>query len=100
MGTGRRPQGQPTDGYCVTYVGPRFEQLPLGQGLPTTRMQDRWNTSLEGWEADIADVVAHLRSANNTIAGHVAEPSDPVTTLMFSELNEPLIARRAPSSPR
>jgi hypothetical protein len=32
-------------------------------------------------------VVAHPRSANNTIAVRVAEPSDPVTTLMFSELN-------------
>jgi len=48
----------------MTYVGSPFEQLPLGQGLPTVTMQDRWNTSLDGWEADIADVVAHLASAN------------------------------------
>jgi hypothetical protein len=72
----------------MTYVGPPFERLPLGQRLPTIQMQDGWNTSLEGWEADIADVVAHLTSANNTIAGHVAEPSGPVTTLMSFDLNE------------
>jgi hypothetical protein len=88
MAPGRRPQGPPTDGYRVIYGGPPFERLPLGQRLPTIQTQDRWNTSLEGWEADIADVVAHLTSANNTIVGHVAEPSGPVTTLMSFELNE------------
>jgi hypothetical protein len=72
----------------MTYVGSPFEQLPLGQGLPTVTMQDRWNTSLDGWEADIADVVAHLASANAKIAGYVAEPADPVATVMFFELDE------------
>lgn len=51
----------------MTYVGSPFEQLSLGQGLPTVTMQDRWNISLDGWEADIADVVAHLASANAKI---------------------------------
>jgi hypothetical protein len=88
MGTGRRPQGPPTYGYFMTYVESPFEQLPVGLGLPTIQMQDRWNTSLDGWEADIADVVAHLTSAHATMARHVAEPSDPVTNLMFFELDE------------
>jgi hypothetical protein len=86
MAPGRRPQGPPTDGYRMTYGGPPFERLPLGQQLPTIQMQDGWSTSLEGWEADIADVVAHLTSANNTIAGHVPGQPDPVTTLMSFEL--------------
>src|ERR1700730_9944676 len=72
----------------MTCVGSPFEQLPLGQVLPTIQKQDRWNASLDGWEADIADVVAHLTSANITIAGHVVEPSRPVTSLMFLELDE------------
>jgi hypothetical protein len=72
----------------MNYVGSPFEQLPLGQGLPTVTMEDRWHTSLDGWEADIADVVAHLARANAKIAGYVAEPADPVVTVMFFELDE------------
>jgi hypothetical protein len=88
---------EPCDEQCTTndeagsrmnYGGPRFERLPLGQGLPSIQMQDRWNTSLDGWETDVADVVAHLTSAIATIAGHVAKPSDKVVDLMFLELDE------------
>jgi len=68
--------------------GSPFEHHPLRQGLPSAQMRDRWNTSLDGWEADIADVVAHLRSAIATIAGHVANTSDPIVDLMFLELDE------------
>ena len=75
-------------GSRMNYVGSRFEGLPLGQGLPSIQMQDRWNTSLDGWETDVADVVAHLTSAIATIAGHVAKPSDKVVDLMFLELDE------------
>ena len=75
-------------GSRMNYVGSRFEGLPLGQGLPSIQMQDRWNTSLDGWETDIADVVAHLTSAIATIAGHVANTSDKVVDLMFLELDE------------
>jgi hypothetical protein len=64
MGTGHPPG---SNGYRMTYVGRRFEQLALGQGPPTVQMRDRWNTS---------------------VAGHVAEPPDPVTTLMFCELEQ------------
>jgi hypothetical protein len=71
----------------MNYVGSRFEGLPLGQGLPSIQMQDRWNTSLDGWETDIADVVAHLTSAIATIAGHVANTSDKVVDPMFLELD-------------
>lgn len=72
----------------MNYVGSRFDGLPLGQGLPSIQMQDRWNTSLDGWETDIADVVAHLTSAIATIAGHVANTSDKPVDLMFLELDE------------
>jgi hypothetical protein len=73
----------------MTYTeSPPFEQLALGDALPGLQLRDRWNASFDNWEADIADVVAHLTSANATIAGHVAEPSDPVTTLMFFELDQ------------
>ena len=72
----------------MNYVGSRFEGLSLGQGLPSIQMQDRWNTSLDGLETDVADVVAHLTSAIATIAGHVAKPSDKVVDLMFLELDE------------
>src|ERR1035438_5372724 len=75
-------------GSRMNYVGSRFEGLPLGQGLPSIQMQDRWNTSFDGWETDIADVVAHLTSAIATIAGHVASTLDPVVDLMFLELDE------------
>jgi hypothetical protein len=51
-------------------------------------MNDRWNTSLDGWETDVGDVVAHLTSAIATIAGHVVRPSDKVVDLMFLELDE------------
>jgi hypothetical protein len=69
-------------GSRMNYVGSRSE------GLPSIQMQDRWNTSLDGWETDIADVVAHLTSAIATIAGHVANTSDKVVDLMFLELDE------------
>ena len=72
----------------MNYVGSRFEGLPLGQGLPSIQIQDRWNTSLDGWETDVADVVAHLTSAIATIAAHVANTSDPLVDLMFLELDE------------
>jgi hypothetical protein len=75
-------------GSRMNHDGSRFEGPPLGQGLPSTQMQDRWNTSLDGWEIDVADVVAHLTSAIATIAGHVAKPSDKVVDLMFLELDE------------
>jgi hypothetical protein len=75
-------------GSHMNNVGSRFEGLPLGQGLPSIQMQDRWNTSLDGWETDVADVVAHLKSAIATIAGHIAKPSDKVVDLMFLELDE------------
>jgi hypothetical protein len=83
----------------MNYVGSRFEGLPLGQGLPPTQMQDRSNTSLDGWATDVADVVAHLTSAIATIAGHVAKPSDKVVDLMSSSWMRPVIAWRSPSSP-
>ena len=72
----------------MNYVGSRFEGLPLGQGLPSIQMQNRWNTSLDGWETDITDVVAHLTSAIATIAAHVDNTSDKVADLMFLELDE------------
>jgi hypothetical protein len=72
----------------MNYVGSRFEGLPLGQELPSIQMQDRWKTSLDGWETDIANVVAHLTSAIATIAAHVANTSDKVVDLMFLELDE------------
>jgi len=72
----------------MNYVGSRLEGLPLGQGLPSVQMRDRWNTSLDGWETDVAEVVAHLTSAMATIAGHVAKPTDKVVDLMFLELDE------------
>jgi hypothetical protein len=72
----------------VSDFGSPFEHYPLGQGLPGAQMRNRWNTSLDWWETDIADVVAHLTSAIATIAGHVANTSDPVVDLMFLELDE------------
>jgi hypothetical protein len=72
----------------MTYVASAFEQEPLALGFPSAQMRDRWNTSLDGWETDIAKVVAHLTSAIGTIAGHVANTSDPVVDLMFLELDE------------
>jgi hypothetical protein len=72
----------------MTYVASALERGPLALGLPSAQMRDRWNTSLDAWESDIADVVAHLTSAIATIAGHVAYPSDPVVDLMFLELDE------------
>src|ERR1017187_9700632 len=70
--------------------GSPFEHHPLRQGFPSAQMRDRWNTSLDGWETDIADVGAHLTSAIATIAGHVANTSDPDVALMFLELDEAL----------
>jgi hypothetical protein len=72
----------------MTYVASAFEQGPLALGVPGAQMRDRWNTSLDGWETDIADVVAHLTSSIATIAAHVANTSDPVVDLMFLELDE------------
>jgi hypothetical protein len=72
----------------MTYVAPAFEQGPHALGFPSAQMRDRWNTSLDGWETDIADIVAHLTSAIATIAGHVASTSDPVVDLMFLQLAE------------
>jgi hypothetical protein len=72
----------------MTYVASAFEQGPLALGFPSAQMRDRWNRSLDGWETDIADVVAHLTSAIATIAGHVASTSDPVVDLMSLELDE------------
>jgi hypothetical protein len=72
----------------MTYVAPAFEQVPLARGFPSAQMRDRGNASLDGWETDIADVVAHLTSAIATIAAHVANTSDPVVDLMFLELDE------------
>jgi hypothetical protein len=65
-----------------------LRRTELGQGLPSIQMHDRWSTSLDGWETDVADVVAHLTSAIATIAGHVAKPSDKVVDLMFLELDQ------------
>jgi hypothetical protein len=75
-------------GSRMNYVVPRFEGLPLGQGLPSIQMQARWDTSFDGWATDVADVVAHLTSAIVMIAGHIATPSDKVVDLMFLELDE------------
>ena len=72
----------------MTYIASAFEQGPLALGVPGAQMRDRWNTSLDGWETDIADVVAHLTSAIATIGAHVASTSDPVVDLMFLELDE------------
>jgi hypothetical protein len=72
----------------MTYVASASEQGPLALGFPRVQMRDRWNTALDGWETDRADVVAHLTSAIATIAGHVVNTSDPVVDLMFLELDE------------
>jgi hypothetical protein len=74
-------------GSRMNYVGSRFEGLSLGQGFQSIQMQDRWDPSLDEWDAGIADIVAHLTSANTTIAGLVAETSDPMTTIMSFELD-------------
>jgi hypothetical protein len=68
--------GAGTVSHGMSYVGSPVEQPSLGQGLPMIQVQDRWSCSLDGWEGDIADVVAHPRTASATIAGHMAEPSD------------------------
>jgi hypothetical protein len=72
----------------MTSVASAFDQAPLALAFPSAQMRDRWNTSLDGWETDIADAVAHLTSAIATIAAHVANTSDPVVDLMFLELDE------------
>jgi hypothetical protein len=82
----------------MTYDASAFEQVPLALGVPSAQMRDRWNTSLGGWETDVADVVAHLTSAIATIAAHVANTSDPVVDSCSSNWKMPVIACSALSS--
>lgn len=72
----------------MTYVASPFERPPLEQVLPAIAMRDWGNASFEGWDTGIADAVAHLKSANATIAEFVVDPSEPLTTLMVFELTQ------------